>query len=72
MQTSHVKWRWMVEMMEEMKDMMKVKSKGTQNFFLLFQLKVFHVEFATDHFQANHIYETTKLYIQENEAFHAW
>lgn len=58
--------------MEELKYMMKVKLKGTQSFFLLFQLiRVSHAKFATDHFQANHTYETTKLCIQENEVFHA-
>jgi hypothetical protein len=61
-----------VEMMKELKDKMKVKLKITQNSCPLFQLiRVSHAKFATDHFQANRIYETTKLYIQENEVFRA-
>jgi hypothetical protein len=59
-------------MTKELSCQMKVNLKAALNFYPFFQsVRVSHAMFVTDHFQANHTYETTKLYIQENEDFHA-
>jgi hypothetical protein len=59
-------------MIKELNYWMKVTRKAALNFYPFFQsIRVSHAMFVADHFQANRTYETTKLYIQENEDFHA-